>query len=51
MEFLTEFPALGRRDLRDLRLAIDQSFKNFSRQYGEQIEAIFDPLLQFLIGF
>lgn len=51
MEFLTEFPALGRRDLRDLRLAIDQSFKNFSREYGEQIEAIFDPLLQFLIGF
>lgn len=49
MELFTEFPSLGRRDLRDFRRAIDAGFKDFTRTYGEAIEASFDPLLQFLI--
>lgn len=50
MDWLIEFPELGRRDLRDLRKGIDEGFKNFTRSYGDGIEAFFEPLLQFLIG-
>src|SRR6056300_617190 len=50
MDWLIEFPELGRGDLRDLRKGIDEGFKNFTRSYGDTIEAFFDPLLQFLIG-
>ena len=50
MDWLIEFPELGRRDLRDLRKGIDEGFKNFTRAYGDDIEAFFEPLLQFLIG-
>ena len=50
MNWLVEFPELGRGDLRDLRKGIDEGFKNFTRTYGESIEGFFDPLLQFLIG-
>jgi glycine betaine/proline transport system permease protein len=50
MDWLIEFPELGRRDLRDLRKGIDEGFKNFTRTYGDDIEAFFEPLLQFLIG-
>jgi len=49
MEFLTEFPELGRRSQMELRKGIDLAFRNFSREYGEGIEAFFDPLLIFLI--
>jgi len=35
--------------LRDLRKSIDESFKNFTREYGDNIENFFDPLLQFLV--
>lgn len=49
MEWLTEFPELGRRDLRDFRKGIDQGFKEFTRSYGENIESFFEPLLHFLI--
>lgn len=51
MDFLTEFPSLGRRDLSALRQAIDGAFRNFTRAYGEGIEAFFDPLLRFMIWF
>ncbi len=50
MNWLIEFPELGRGDLRDLRKGIDEGFKTFTRTYGESIEGFFDPLLQFLIG-
>jgi glycine betaine/proline transport system permease protein len=50
MNWLVEFPELGRGDLRDLRKGIDEGFKSFTRTYGESIEGFFDPLLQFLIG-
>ncbi|MBE3639477.1 ABC transporter permease [Mangrovicoccus algicola] len=51
LDFLTEFPSLGRRDLSALRQGIDESFRTFSRAYGEQLEAFFNPLLKFLVWF
>ena len=38
MEFFTEFPEMGRQDLRDFKKGIDASFREFSRTYGEGIE-------------
>ncbi|MCB1336776.1 MAG: proline/glycine betaine ABC transporter permease [Maritimibacter sp.] len=50
-EFLTEFPSIGRRDLAEMKKAIDEAFKGFSRAYGEALESFFDPLLKFLVWF
>jgi len=50
MEFLTEFPEMGRRSQMELRKGIDLAFRNFSREYGDGIEAFFDPLLYFLVS-
>ena len=47
MDFWTEIPSLGRSDLRDLKKGIDASFRSFSRKYGAEIEAFFDPLYYF----
>lgn len=44
-----EFPSLGRRDLRDLRLAVDGGFREFTRDYGPALERIFHPLQVFLV--
>ena len=49
MEFLTEFPEMGRQDLRDFKKAVDASFKSFSRNYGDALESFFEPLLWFLV--
>ena len=49
MEFLTEFPEMGRQDLRDFKKAVDASFKAFSRNYGDALESFFEPLLWFLV--
>ena len=49
MDFLDEFPDLGRTALRDIKKGIDASFKGFSREYGELLEAFFYPLLKFMI--
>ena len=49
MDFLTEFPEMGRQDLRDFKKGIDASFKEFSRTYGDALEAFFEPLLWFLV--
>lgn len=51
MSFLTEFPELSRETLVEIRKSLDTSYRSFSREYGENIEAFFDPLLQFLIWF
>lgn len=51
MSFFTEFPSLGRSDLSALRRGIDGSFREFTRSWGEAIEAFFDPLLKFLVWF
>jgi len=49
MEFLTKFPVMERTALMELRKGIDLAFREFSRAYGDGIEAFFDPLLFFLI--
>tara|TARA_B100002051_G_scaffold196399_1_gene186266 strand:- start:261 stop:1145 length:885 start_codon:yes stop_codon:yes gene_type:complete len=49
MEFLTKFPVMERTSLMELRKGIDFAFRDFSRSYGDSIEAFFDPLLFFLI--
>ena len=49
MNWLINFPELERGDLQAFRKSIDQGFKSFTRTYGESIESLFDPLLQFLI--
>ena len=49
MEFLTEFPEMGRQDLRDFKKFVDASFKEFSRAYGDALENFFEPLLWFLV--
>ncbi|WP_420566800.1 ABC transporter permease [Thalassovita sp.] len=51
MSFFTEFPSLGRADLSALRRGIDGSFREFTRSWGEAIEAFFTPLLKFLVWF
>jgi glycine betaine/proline transport system permease protein len=48
-QLLTEFPELSRGALRDLRRYIDGNFKDFTREYGELIETMFDPLKWFLL--
>jgi len=50
MEFLSTFPVMERTALMELRKGIDLAFREFSRAYGDGIEAFFDPLLFFLIG-
>ena len=42
-------PAMDRQDLRDLKKSIDLGFRDFSRAYGDDLEAFFDPLLYFLV--
>jgi len=49
MEFFTEFPEMGRQDLRDFKKGVDASFKEFSRNYGDALESFFEPLLWFLV--
>ena len=51
MDFFDEFPAMGRTGLRDMKKAIDASFKGFSREYGEALEAFFYPLIKFMVWF
>ena len=49
MEFLTKFPVMDRTALMEMRKGIDFAFRDFSRTYGDAIEAFFDPLLFFLV--
>lgn len=49
MDWLTTFPHMDDDRLRMLKKSIDEAFRGFTRAYGEVIEGIFDPLLQFLI--
>lgn len=46
-QFTEACPAAPR--IRDLQKIIDDGYRNFSRNWGEQIEAIFNPLLEFLV--
>jgi len=49
MDWFYEFPEMGRSSLRALKKAIDSDFREFTREYGELMEQIFEPLKQFLI--
>ncbi|MBO6815440.1 MAG: proline/glycine betaine ABC transporter permease [Rhizobiaceae bacterium] len=51
MSFLTEFPSMDPGNLRDLKKAIDGTFRDFTRANGEFIESLFDPLKWFLLWF
>jgi len=49
--WLVEFPALERKELRDIQKSIDEGFRDFSRTYGQSSEEFFEPLLHFMIWF
>ncbi|USD66167.1 proline/glycine betaine ABC transporter permease [Vibrio sp. SCSIO 43136] len=49
--WLTEFPEMGRSDLRTIKKTLDGAYREFSREYGDTIESLFDPLLTFLVWF
>ena len=49
-DFLSEFPELSRETLRFIKKGFDASYRAFSREYGDGIEAFFDPLLFFLVS-
>jgi glycine betaine/proline transport system permease protein len=51
MSWYDKIPTMDRQELRDLKKFIDLNFKEFSRTYGDSIEAFFDPLLYFLVWF
>ena len=50
MDFLTEFPEMGRQDLRDFKKGIDASFKEFSRTYGDALESFLSRCSGFSSG-
>ncbi|WP_413111811.1 ABC transporter permease [Thaumasiovibrio sp. DFM-14] len=49
--WLSEIPQLDRKQLLDIRKTLDGAYRDFSREYGDTIESLFDPLLSFLIWF
>jgi len=51
MDFFYTFPTMERQELRELKKTIDLGFLDFSRAYGDALEAFFEPLLMFLVWF
>lgn len=49
MDWLTRFPHLNDDFLRLIKKGLDEAFRQFTRGYGDSIEAFFDPLQYFLI--
>ena len=49
MSWLNEFPSLGSEELSAMRRGIDGVFRGFTREYGEALERLFDPLRDFLL--
>lgn len=50
MSWLEDFPALGTETLSAIRRAVDGAFRGFTREYGEVLERLFDPLREFLLA-
>src|ERR1700740_514076 len=50
MTFLTTFPQMNDAYLTAFKKAIDEGFRQFTRAYGDSIEAFFNPLQSFLIA-
>src|ERR1700735_3240947 len=49
MTWLTTFPQMNDAYLTAFKKAIDEGFRQFTRAYGDSIEAFFSPLQSFLI--
>jgi len=49
LSWYNEFPHMPIDSLRALKKGIDAGFKGFTREYGETIEMIFEPVKQFMI--
>lgn len=49
MDWFYNFPHMDDEALRNLRRVIDDGFRNFTRAYGDSIEAMFAPLQKLLI--
>jgi glycine betaine/proline transport system permease protein len=49
MSWLQEFPSLGADALSALRRTIDGAFRGFTREYGDALEGLFEPLRDFLL--
>ncbi len=49
MDWFYKFPHMDDDSLRDLKKVIDESFRSFTRAYGDALESFFSPLQQFLI--
>ena len=47
----SRFPQMDREQLLSIRKTMDGFYRDFSREYGDAIEALFDPLLDFLVWF
>lgn len=50
MSWFDKFPALGSEQLSAVRQFIDGAFRAFTREHGEAMEQLFEPLRQFLLG-
>ncbi|MBB3610738.1 proline/glycine betaine ABC transporter permease [Rhizobium sp. BK602] len=50
MEWFYKFPHMDDDLLRNLKKAIDDGFRGFTRAYGDAIESFFSPLQHFLIA-
>lgn len=50
MTGLKEFPALSADTLSHVRQTVDAAFRHFTREHGQTIEELFDPLREFLLA-
>ena len=51
IEFFTSFPEMSSESLRLFKKSVDGAYRSFSAKYGDAIEAVFDPVLYFLVWF
>ena len=49
--FLTTFPEMPNKQFREMKKGIDASYKDFAREWGDVIDAMFNPLLKMLVFF
>ena len=49
--FFTTFPEMPNKQFREIKKGIDASYKDFAREWGDLIDAMFDPLLKMLVFF
>ena len=48
-DWLDEFPSMNRESLRALKKAIDGGFRAWTREHGDTVEALFEPIQAMLI--